>query len=142
MKKNIIIKIGNLELVEIGYLCQKFNINRRQAFAWLKVLRISRFDIKQQAYFSIESLEMTLRAIIETGVVFSMPGSLRRQSNRPAKGLIVVSDKMFKRVCNVQTQATNQISEEVKKWQQKEKELQKARQMLKKARQTIKEINQ
>ncbi len=142
MNKDTSIKIGSLELVEVGYLCQTFGITRVAAFKWLKTLQISFLTINDKAYFSPESLEVVFRVILETGKTFLLPGSARRVNNREGYGIITMSDKMIKRVRAVQTQKTNRLSERLQEWEKEKVEIQKAEQLLRKARQTIKEVNQ
>ena len=135
-------KIGGLELVEVDYLCKTFGITRRGAFKWLKVLRITTLNISKEAYFSLESLELTLRVIAESGIVFSMPGSDKRQCDHEAcRGLTELTNKMRKRVCDVQAQKINNLNNEVVQWEKKTKEIQKAQKALQLTRKAIRDVS-
>lgn len=131
--------IGSLELVEIDYLCKMFGITRRSGFKWLTTLQITILHIADKAYFSTEALEVTLRVIVETGETFSMPGCNRKQSPSRYIGLTKLPSKMKKRVCEVQTQSTNNFNKEAKSWQKQEQELKEAKKALAKLRKTIRD---
>jgi hypothetical protein len=71
------------ELVEVDYLVQVFEIPRRTAFKWLKVLRIKPMYIKDKAYFSLPTLKRILFVLsLPSSPGFLFPGSAAKNSTR------------------------------------------------------------
>lgn len=67
---------GGTEFVEVSHLEQTFNISRRTAFKYLKVLRIRPLYIEKDVFFSLQTLNRILFVLSRPGSPgFLFPGS-------------------------------------------------------------------
>lgn len=100
---------GETEFVEVSHLEQTFDISRRTAFKYLKVLRIKPMYIGNEVYFSLQTFNRILFVLSKPGSPgFLFPGSVaknRQSLRRDENFLVEVTDEILEQAASAQTLA-------------------------------------
>lgn len=101
-------QFGETELVEISHLEQTFNISRRTAFKYLRVLHIRPMYIGKEVFFSLQTFNRIIFVLSKPGAPgFILPGSdaKNRKSLRDGGFLTEVNAGILTQAGSAQTLA-------------------------------------
>lgn len=100
------LNFGGGELVEISYLMQVFNISRRSAYKYLRVLHIKPMYVGKKVFFSLPTFKRIMYVLSQPGKPgFLFPGSSARYDARfykdPNSGYLTeVTDEILTEASN------------------------------------------